>query len=106
MQYLGASTRQTVVSVARFFATLPPLCREMYFSLQSQLPLAAERALTLCAGYQRWVEGCFEKRLQRECLCPLLLHLLRWAASDQPEPRLERAGAASNPMFKGKAGLS
>lgn len=37
-----------------------------------------------------------------ECLCPLLLHLLHWTASDQPEHCLQRSGAASNPILCSK----
>lgn len=72
------------------------------FAVQSQFPSVAKLALTLCVGYQWLVEGSFETDCSSECLCPLLLHLLRWVASDQPEPRLQRAGAASNPILCSK----
>lgn len=102
MQYLGGTMWETVGSVTLFLVTLPQLCRVLCFGLQSQFPSVVKLALTLCVDYQWWVEGSFETDYSIECLCPLQLHLLRWAASDQPEPCLERAGAASNPILCSK----
>lgn len=52
--------RETVESVTLFLMTPPQLCRVLCFGIQSQFPSAAELALTLCVGYQWWVEGSFE----------------------------------------------
>lgn len=52
--------QETVESVTLFHATLPKLCRVLCFGIQSQFPSVAQLTLTLCVGYQWWVEGSFE----------------------------------------------
>lgn len=50
--------QETVKSVTLFRTTPPELCRVLCFGVQSLFPSVL--ALTLCGGYQWWVEGSFE----------------------------------------------
>lgn len=74
--------------------TLPKLCRVLCFGLQSQLPSVVKLALTLCVGYQWWVEGSFETEYSTSvcahccCICcagqPLISLSLAWRELAKP----------------------
>lgn len=94
MQYLGGTMQETVESVTLFHATLPKLCRVLCFGIQSQFPSVAKLTLTLCVGYQWWVEGSFETDYSTSvcayccCICcaGLLLISLSLACRELAQP--------------------
>ena len=52
--------QETVEIVTLFYTTPPQFCRVLCFGIQSQFPSVVKLALTLCVGYQWWVEGSVE----------------------------------------------
>lgn len=107
MQYLGGTGREAVESVTLFHMTMSELCRVLSFGVESRFPSVARAGVYRLSVAGRG--GSFETDSRMNVWCPLLLlppplllHLLRWAASDQPEPCLQRAGAASNPILCSK----
>lgn len=100
MQYFGGTMQETVDSVTLFHMTMSELCRVLCLGIQYQLSLNG-KACTRCVCRLTSVVGrrLLWNWLQYECLCPLLLHLQCWAASDQPEPCLQRAGTALHPIL-------